>query len=241
MERRNRRNLLLALVILLFTLVLIILLKNPAFWFGAEETDNLGGPSPASVANKVAQIPTANNPAPATKKKNEAVAKSPAEPLVAGPSVIAGTRTELAPMEVEVVVGNNHRTFRPGSNSVLIEMPPKSGSSAARVPAFTWSPATNAAETTRISPDQPETLSQPAEMSYPSLARQMKVQGSVLLQALIAADGSIRDLRVLSGNPILTSAALEAARQWRFTPYLQNGRPIETQAKLMVNFTMKVL
>jgi periplasmic protein TonB len=69
----------------------------------------------------------------------------------------------------------------------------------------------------------------------------MKVEGSVLLQALIAADGSIRDLRVLSGNPILTSAAVEAARQWRFAPYVQNGRPIETQAKIMVNFTMKVL
>jgi TonB family protein len=240
MEKRNRRNLLLALVILLFTLVLV-LVKNPAFWFGTEETEDLGEPSSASVPNRVAQIPTANNPAPAAKKKNEAVTKPSAEPIVGAPTVIAGIRTELAPMEVEVVAGNSHRTFRPSSNSVLVEMPPKSGSSAAGATAFTWSPATNASETTRISSDQPEAVSQPAEMSYPSLARQMKVQGSVLLQALIAADGSIRDLRVLSGNPILTSAAVEAARQWRFAPYLQNGRPIETQAKIMVNFTMKVL
>jgi protein TonB len=69
----------------------------------------------------------------------------------------------------------------------------------------------------------------------------MKVQGSVLLQAFVGADGNIRDLHVLSGDPILVSAALEAARQWRFRPYLQNGQPVETQAKIMVIFTMKVL
>ncbi len=240
MEKRNRRNLRLALVILLFALVLI-LVKNSAFWFGTEETEDLGEASPASVPSIATETPTAQNPAPAAKKKKEALAKSSAEPIVAGPTVVAGTRTELAPLEVEVVAGNSHRIFRPGSNSMLIEMPPKSGSLPAGATAFTWSPATNASETTRMSPDQPEALSQPAEMSYPSLARQMKVEGSVLLQALIAADGSIRNLRVLSGNPILTSAAVEAARQWRFAPYLQNGRPIETQAKIMVNFTMKVL
>jgi protein TonB len=69
----------------------------------------------------------------------------------------------------------------------------------------------------------------------------MKVQGSVLLQAFVSADGGIRDLRVLSGPPILVSAAMEAVRQWRFKPYLQNGQPVETQAKISVNFTIKIL
>jgi protein TonB len=69
----------------------------------------------------------------------------------------------------------------------------------------------------------------------------MKVQGSVLLQAFIAADGTIRDLRVLSGPTILASAAREAAQRWQFKPYLQNGRPVETEAKITVNFTIKVL
>jgi len=73
------------------------------------------------------------------------------------------------------------------------------------------------------------------------LGRQMKVQGSVLLQALIGADGMIRDLRVLNGPAILASAAREAARGWKFKPYLQNGQPVETQAKITVNFTIKVL
>jgi protein TonB len=69
----------------------------------------------------------------------------------------------------------------------------------------------------------------------------MKVQGSVLLQALISADGVVRDLRVLSGPAILASAAREAARGWRFKPYLHNGQPVETQATIAVNFTINVL
>jgi TonB family protein len=144
-------------------------------------------------------------------------------------------------MEVEVVAGDTHRVVHPGSNSVKVEMPPNSGSRVAASTAFTWSPATNAAERTRLSADQPDALPPSAETSYPSLAKEMKVQGSVLLQAFVGTDGGIRHLRVLSGNPILVSAALEAARQWRFTPYLQNGQPVETQAKIMVNFTIKVL
>jgi TonB family protein len=82
---------------------------------------------------------------------------------------------------------------------------------------------------------------QSPDSSYPLLGRQMKVQGSVLLQAFIGADGVIRDLRVLSGPAILATAAQEAARRWQFKPYLQNGQAVETQAKITVNFTIKVL
>jgi periplasmic protein TonB len=251
MEKKNRRNLLLALNILLVCLA-IVLVKNRAFWFGTDETPNVEETAQAPVPNSLAQAPAANTPAPAAKapatntpapaaKKHEVAGKRSTEPVVAGPAVIPGTRTELPPMQVEVVAGDTHRTIRAGSNTVLVEMPPKSGSGAAGVMTFKWSPATNAAERTRISSDQPEALSQTVETSYPSLARRMKVQGSVLLQAFVGADGGIKDLRVLSGNPILTSAAIDAARQWRFKPYLQNGQPVETQAKIVVNFAIKIL
>jgi periplasmic protein TonB len=62
----------------------------------------------------------------------------------------------------------------------------------------------------------------------------------VVLQALIGADGVIEDLRVMSGPAILVSAAQQAVREWRFKPYLQNGQPVETKAKITVNFTIKV-
>jgi len=239
---------LITLGILLVTLV-VVLVMDRAIWFGSEETSDVDEPSPTStsastsVPKSVVPAPAVVNPAPTAKKKNEVVAKNSAEPTPAGTgtTVVAATRTELPPMEVEVVAGDTHRVVHPGSNSVKVEMPPNSGSDAAGSTAFEWSPATNAAQKTLISSDRPETLLQPAESAYPSLAQQTKVQGSVLLQAFVGTDGSIRDLRVLSGDPILISAALEAARQWRFRPYLQNGQPVETQAKIMVIFTIKVL
>jgi len=227
-------------LVILLTALSVILVKDRAFWLNGDGSP-AGDEAAESVPNSVEQAPSASKPVPAAKTKNKVAAKSSAEPPVAGAAVITANRTELPSLEVEVVAGDTHRTVHPGSNSVKVEMPPNSGSLAAGSSAFVWGPATNAAQKTVISSDRPETPPQPAESSYPSLVQQMKVQGSVLLQAFVGADGNIRDLRVLSGDPILVSAALEAARQWRFRPYLQNGQPVETQAKIMVIFTMKVL
>jgi protein TonB len=66
----------------------------------------------------------------------------------------------------------------------------------------------------------------------------MKVQGSVILQALISRNGVIQDLRVVSGPPILASAAQEAVKQWHFKPHLQGTEPVETQTRITVNFTI---
>ena len=76
---------------------------------------------------------------------------------------------------------------------------------------------------------------------YPMLARQMKVQGSVLMQALIAASGKIEELRVISGPAILSAAARQAVMQYHFKPYLQAGQPVETSARVTVNFAIRVL
>jgi protein TonB len=89
-----------------------------------------------------------------------------------------------------------------------------------------------------MSADATRAVDRTVEPSYPVLAKQMKVQGAVVMQALIGADGIIQDLKVVSGPAILSSAAREAVRQWRFKPYLENGKPVETQAKITVNFTI---
>jgi protein TonB len=66
----------------------------------------------------------------------------------------------------------------------------------------------------------------------------MKVEGSVILLALIGRDGMIQDLRVLSGPPILANAAQEAVRQWHFKPHYQGHEAVDTQARITVNFTI---
>jgi protein TonB len=66
----------------------------------------------------------------------------------------------------------------------------------------------------------------------------MKVQGSVVLDAVIGRDGTIQTLKIVSGPTILANAAMEAVRQWRFKPYLQAGEAVETEARITVNFTI---
>ena len=73
---------------------------------------------------------------------------------------------------------------------------------------------------------------------YPPLARQARVQGSVVLQALIGKDGTVEELTVTSGHPLLMQAALDAVKQWRYKPYLVDGEPVITHTTITVNFVL---
>src|SRR5215472_3048791 len=74
---------------------------------------------------------------------------------------------------------------------------------------------------------------------YPPLARQARIQGVVVLQALIGKDGNIQNLHVVSGHPMLTNAALEAVKEWKYKPYFLNGEPVEVETTINVNFTLQ--
>ena len=76
------------------------------------------------------------------------------------------------------------------------------------------------------------------EPVYPTMARQARIQGAVLLEAVIAKDGSIENLHVISGHPMLSWAAVEAVKQWRYRPYTLNGQPVEVETQITVNFRL---
>lgn len=73
---------------------------------------------------------------------------------------------------------------------------------------------------------------------YPSLAKTARVSGVVRLLGVIAKDGTIRNLQLISGHPLLARAALEAVKQWVYQPTLLNGQPVEVIAPIDVNFTL---
>jgi periplasmic protein TonB len=73
---------------------------------------------------------------------------------------------------------------------------------------------------------------------YPPLARQARIQGTVVLQALISKTGDIENLQLISGHPMLAPAAIEAVKQWKYKPYLLNGEPVEVETQVQVNFTL---
>jgi protein TonB len=74
--------------------------------------------------------------------------------------------------------------------------------------------------------------------AYPPLARQARIQGPVVLQAEIGKDGSIQNLRLMSGHPMLAPAAIEAIKQWKYKPYILNGEPVEVETTITFNFTL---
>ena len=73
---------------------------------------------------------------------------------------------------------------------------------------------------------------------YPAIARAARIQGVVVLQATISKSGSIENLRVIGGPPMLQQAAIDAVRSWRYKPYLLNGEPVEVETTINVVFNL---
>jgi protein TonB len=74
--------------------------------------------------------------------------------------------------------------------------------------------------------------------SYPILARDARIQGEVVLKAIIDKAGNIQDLQLISGHPMLVPAAIAAVKEWRYRPYLLNGQPVEVESNVTVTFLL---
>jgi TonB family protein len=224
--RPQTGRLMLALVLLVVALVGVVL-KDRQFWFGTDQSildANDPAPSAAKAVTTPASAAVVQPHSAATSQKHAPAARNSAEPKPVEAPAVAVTRTVLPPMDVEVIAGDKHNRVHPGSNAPKVEL---------TQPSKTLPASTNAAEREPIEAARPSA-------TYPLLAQHMNVQGSVVLQAVIGADGIIQNLHVVSGPPILSAAAQQAVREWHFKPVVQNGQAVETKAKITVNFTIKI-
>lgn len=73
---------------------------------------------------------------------------------------------------------------------------------------------------------------------YPPEARHARVQGTVVLRAVISTDGRLQELHVMTGDATLAKAAMGAVQQWRYRPYVLNGEPVEVETQITVNFML---
>jgi periplasmic protein TonB len=245
-EQKQRRQMLIALALLLVALILV-LVKDRDFWFppspaAESESEPVEQVTADAQTQAQPQTQTSSTVKPSTSGRSKSkphtpppapVAPSPAPAL----APVVTSRTVLPPLEVEVVAGDEHRTIQAGTNSVKVDLQP-------RVPITSSQSSSDgggvadATGRVHLSPGAAQIISRPVEPNYPLLAKQMKVQGAVVLEALIGRDGNIQDLHILSGPTILSTAAREAVKQWRFKPYLQSGEAVETEARITVNFTI---
>jgi protein TonB len=253
-EQQQRRRMLIALMVLVLALVAVVI-KDHQFWFPSSPSaesetpdQDAARPLPAkNPAKAVAPIapPKIAVPSPARahpkSKRSAATAQSTSTPDP--PFIVATNRAVLPPLEVEVVAGNQHRAVSPGDSSVKLQMQPSDETGSEQTAPAIRSQASGAptvAKTTaqvQLSSGSAQVVSR-VDPSYPLLAKQMKVQGAVVLEALISKSGSIQNIQVLSGPAILSEAAREAVKQWHFKPYYQAGQPVETEARVTVNFTI---
>jgi len=74
---------------------------------------------------------------------------------------------------------------------------------------------------------------------YPEKAREMRVQGAVVLKVILSKKGKIKEITVVSGHPLLVPAAMDAVKQWKYKPYRVQGHAVEAWTDVVVNFTLE--
>lgn len=98
-------------------------------------------------------------------------------------------------------------------------------------------PSVGAPATSSTNQPEPPLIRKVAPV-YPPLAKQARIQGVVVMNAVLAKDGTVQNLTVVSGHALLVQAALDAVRQWVYQPTMVNGQPVEVSTRINVNFTL---
>ncbi|HZQ71085.1 MAG TPA: energy transducer TonB [Terriglobales bacterium] len=213
-------------------LALAILLASPILY-------TQGLPQLALLRPLIAPTPPPAAPAPSTASRPSSLA----------PSNIGSDHRLLLPPRIPDRIANIHDESSPPpiplgaegiryatgeawpANSVLGSI---LGHPAAALPP----PPTASAQPVRPSSVMEANLVHRVQPAYPPLARVARIQGAVVLQAIISKSGAIENLQVLNGHPMLVRSAMDAVRQWRYRPYLLNGEPVEVETQITVNFVL---
>jgi TonB family protein len=230
----QRKRMVIALGILLVALAAVVF-KDWDFWF---PPDGEVQEAVFRTKSKTATIAAPAASAAATAAHEHKAAKTEAPPAAEAPFIATTERAALPPLQVEVVAGNRHISIPAKSNAIHVDVDSGATSTISSAPAAVQSTPVNAGNRVELSPLTAQSVTVSVPPDYPLLARQMKVQGAVNLQALISREGTIQELQILSGPAILAAAAREAVKQWHFKPYILNGQAVETQARITVNFTI---
>jgi protein TonB len=76
------------------------------------------------------------------------------------------------------------------------------------------------------------------QTDYPAVAKQLKIEGSVELEAVVGENGEVIKVNIVSGNPVLTAAAVQAVKRWKFKPFLEDGKPIQVLAPVKLDYKL---
>jgi TonB family protein len=216
----------------------LVVVRNRQFWVDAL---NLGELTYQTTSDPISKSGPRVNPAPSRKTGGRQAASFIVEPQ--GNVSSEPQETLLSPLQVDVTYSSGQRQTIVASNSAIhldLKQNPQmssvlpSGSTAVGTEGY----ASGSGVQVRFSSGAVEILGQPKEPVYPFPAQQAHVQGSVVLQASIGEDGNVQALQVISGPAMLTTAALEAVKQWHFKPHFEAGKAVPTETRITVNFSI---
>jgi TonB family protein len=208
-------------------LAVAILLGALVGWqFRSRQTSSLVRTAPASTAGTASAASPASTTAPGVNpSSNSTDAGAP----VSAPAKPTGA---VVPPGGLLVLDNGKEVFRMPPASKPVVNPDQQGGmerASSREPDSVMELSAAAAEGSLLERVEPE---------YPDAARQQNVQGAVVLEVHIAADGSVQDIQVISGPPLLAQASSDAVKHWKFKPRAVNGHPVEMQTKITLNFRL---
>ncbi|HMH08716.1 MAG TPA: energy transducer TonB [Terriglobales bacterium] len=239
-EQRNRRRFATLLSVVLQCFLVAVLILVP-LWF----TDVL--PKQQLVTFLVAPSPPPPPPNPAAPAPAIVRVVKPTSDIMNGqlrtpdriPNKVQMIREEEAPPSLNVtgeVVGGVPNGILGGQLGGVIGGIISSTSKLAVVP----EPKAAIAKRVRVSQGVSQgLLIYRVEPKYPPIAQQAHIQGIVILTAVIGKDGIIQRLQLVSGHPMLATAAIDAVKQWRYKPYLLNGQPVEAETTVAVTFRLQ--
>ena len=220
-------------------ILLILLLGGVLFFFRGRLSwfAHVLTSEPATVTRNTSHVENPRPPVRQSKLKPKKLAEAEL-PSTANSGTNERVTRSIISAEV-IFPGGQRRTIYPRNATVNVDLGGSTTATSAQTqPAAATATAVNPAEHEQVLADSPEVLDHPSEPVYPRLAEEMKVEGSVTLQVNIDKNGNIVGTQVLSGPEILATAAREAVQHWRFRPRYKNGAPIETEARVVVNFTI---
>jgi TonB family protein len=214
-QGRFHRGFRVAFFVLLLAVLGLLLFGEWSFWRRQRPSNetaravNALPPTPAPGANRAGRTAGKAHPRPGP----PVVVKQPLPAAVPAPTPLASAAE--VPQEHSIII--------PPSNPPVLK--------AADTPS-----AHESSSPPTVSQVTPAALIYKVNPEYPAIARSARVQGSVVMRAVIGTDGAIQQLELIKGNPLLVNAAMQAAKKWRYRPALLDGKPVEIETTVTINF-----
>jgi protein TonB len=168
------------------------------------------------------------------------VISDPVRPTVSGPCFKCAMNSRPEPRGAQTATTASEK----GDETFIIDIP--NGSENSGINVFDPRKQPTRPDTQQVRPQimhvtrvDPAMLVRRVEPVYPPMARQIRRSGKVELHALIAADGTVQSLELVSGEPLLVQSALDAVKQWRYKPTLLNGQAVEVDTYITVIYTLQ--